>query len=160
MAIRLATAADIIAIHECHDAAILEKASETYNSNIIQGWMSYLNPDKIAKDQEKLSRSDFLCVVYEEKNMIYGFAMVDYAKNYLNAIYVRQGAKTKNLGTKILDYIKLNAQSRGVTTLWFEASVNARDFYVRGGAVSLEETSHTLDTGQTMPCIKMRLDIT
>lgn len=150
---------DIPAIHDCHDAAILEKASDCYLPEIIQGWVSGQSPDLIEKDRLRLRDPNFVCFVYEEKDTIYGFAMIDYNKNYLNAIYVRQGAREKKVGQKLIDYVKLNALERGASELSFEASLNSQEFYERNGAETIEISTHIMGAGQKMPCVKMRLKI-
>lgn len=155
MAIRLATIEDIPAMHDCHDAAIRERAAAFYSPEIIHMWQSHNKPEYIARDADLFANPDWVMLVFEQDGVIYGMGMANPVERHLRAIYVMSGSG-QPAGSLLLEDIVQACRARECPYLDFDASVNARDFYERHGAVTLEESIHMMG-GIPMACLKMRL---
>lgn len=155
--IREARPEDIPAMHECRDAAILEKAGDFYDQIVLEDWMTKENPKIFENDRKAMESGHWIYLLYEHKGTVYGMANASPEERKLGRIYARRGAETpvgQNLLTRLIELCR----EASCPYLDFDASLNSRDFYERNGAIVVEENAvYTSRRGLTVPCVKMRL---
>ncbi len=158
MSIRVATFDDIPAIHDCHDKAILQKATSSYSQDVIEEWLSKRSPKWMENDSRNM-QIGWVYLVYEKGEEIFGVASFQPDENKLGGIYTRNGVK-EAVGQKLIKEVIKLCKTKDCSFLDFESSVNARNFYEAQGAVAINEAIHIMAGGQKMPCVKMKLQIT
>jgi N-acetylglutamate synthase-like GNAT family acetyltransferase len=157
--IRFAVPSDALQILEAHRQAIVERARDFYDQEIIKAWA--FNPDdkkSVARIESEISDSDFIVLAAEAASKILGFAMVKCSGEELRAVYVAPN-KYKGVGRELLACIEEEARKRGVKNLGLDSSLNAESFYVNKGYKVIGRAIHHLPSGRDMTCVKMEKNL-
>jgi N-acetylglutamate synthase-like GNAT family acetyltransferase len=149
---------DAHAILECHRDAILAKAGNSYNEDVIKSWARTINEDKICKVEDEIQNLEWIYFVAESDEGIIGFGIITPENNELRAIYVRP-CKESDVGRSIMNKLLEEARLKDLSFLKMDASLNAELFYKKFGFRNLGRGFHTFESGAKMDCIKMRLDV-
>ena len=156
--IKRPTKSDARAILECHRDAILAKAGNSYNEDVIKSWARTIDEEKIRKVEGEIQNLEWIYIVAESCEGIIGFGIITPENNDLRAIYVRP-CKEHGVGRSIMKKLLEEARLKNLSFLKMDASLNAEPFYKQFGFQSLGRGFHTFESGAKMDCIKMRLDL-
>ena len=80
--------------------------------------------------------------VAEEKGKLIGFADYIPEKSQVTGVYVDPGHLRKGVGSKLLQKIIEDAETKGLSELRCESSVTALEFYQEHGFEVVEKTVH------------------
>lgn len=148
---------DALAILQCHQAAIKAKALAYYGEHIVNAWAPKVTDEVIQRIESEINQPDWIYLVAESEEGIIGFGIVVPKDNELRAVYVRP-SQSKQVGTTIMAELLAQSRRMGLTHLQMDASANAAPFYAQNGFKVISKGFHTLNTGDQMDCVKMRLD--
>lgn len=106
-----------------------------------------------------ITKGEVIVYVAEHEGRIIGFTIVSPKTNKLLALYVISG-NWKNVGKNLLMTVENQTRKMGASFLEGETSSNAKEFYRRCGYEISEASEHELPIGLTIPCYKIRKDLT
>jgi putative acetyltransferase len=152
----LAESADAPAILAAHRAAVLNTARTSYSDDVLRGWASSLDPERIQQMSENIAAEDQVTVVAEVDHRVVGFGRIIPLESELRALYVHSDYGSRGIGDVILRELERLAKDRGLKLLWLAASLNAEPFCARRGYEVVRSGEHTLRSGVRMPCIYMQ----
>ena len=95
-------------------------------------------------------------IVARTADQIVAFGSIEPASGELRALYVAPAHGRHGIAARILAALETRARRRGLTELHMNASLNAEAFYRRHGYAALGRGEHTLPSGGTMICVRMR----
>jgi len=132
-------------------------AAQSYDQDILNDWSSD-NPDRLAQFQQqiRLNADNSKMVIAAAGESIVGFGEVSLKTQEVKAVYVLPSAGRQGIGKQLLKHLEKFARESGLKDLWLDSSLNAETFYAANGFVLDAHGEHTLRSGRTMQCIKMR----
>jgi hypothetical protein len=152
--IRPAQLNDATSMIHAHREAVFAGAGNHYSQAILEAWSPGTTPDRVARMEQQISDPTLIILVAEYGADIVGFALVNTAINELGAVYVKPNS-IGGVGRTLLAEVEKRAFAI-VEFLTCDASLNAETFYKANGYTEEFRTTHTLKTGPTMPCIRMK----
>ncbi|ACX87904.1 GNAT family N-acetyltransferase [Pectobacterium parmentieri] len=85
---------------------------------------------------------------------------LDITNNSVEAIFTLPNYQNKGLATKILDAIKNEAKTRGITVLTLSSTPNAVAFYQANGfSIDKQGEYYSGSAKRSLPCVDMSLDM-
>jgi putative acetyltransferase len=154
--IELAQIQDAAAIAKIHYAAVHQTARSFYPEEVINGWSSPVNDERIEEIKRTIENSDEWMLVARQNDLIVGFGSIVPLHNELRGLYVHPSFGRRRIGARILIVLEHEARSLGLLYLQVDASINAEAFYRRYGFEIIEYASHQLFSGHEMACVKMQ----
>lgn len=149
--IRLATAADNIAISALQMDSIRSLCSGHYAPEQIEAWASRRTPElyeRVLENQE--------LYVAERDGILVGFGQLDLESGQVVAVYVMPAAARMGVGTALLRHLEAIAQLHGWQRLHLTASLNAVPFLETMGYEHVAPFEHVVATDVKLPCVSMR----
>jgi len=159
ISIRAAAVADVPQILAVHRAAVLEGAANSYDIETRHAWAADQSPAWITRLTDALTSGTELILVATQNDRVIAFGSIIPAESELRALYVDSACLHRGVGSRLLNHLELLAIKWGITALSFDASINAQAFYAKHGYQELVLGSHRLSNGVSMPCIRMRKEL-
>jgi GNAT superfamily N-acetyltransferase len=151
--IRPATKEDANGILEAHQDSIRKVASKDYNQVQISGWSDHLKPEGYVRAMDA-GESVFVAVI---DNKIVGFSAL--RESEVMAVYVASNAVGFGVARLLYLAIENLALENQATKLSLSASLTAEGFYQHLGFSKLYSSSHKLNSGVEIPCIRMEKNL-
>lgn len=149
--VRPATPPDAPGIARVHVAAIRGLGSQHYTADQISAWSSDKHPERYVA---ALADGEFMVVAQRVPDgVIVGFGSSK--ADEVRAVYVDPEHARLGVGTKLLEALESDAQSRGETSLRLDSSLGAVGFYAAHGYVGRERVHHRLRGGCQLECVPM-----
>lgn len=99
-------------------------------------------------------------MVEDEKGDVAATGYLDLDTHCLEAIFTLPAASGKGMATRIIEALKHEARSRGITRLTLDATPNAQSFYQKLGVVTLRENyHHSRMAGADLRCFEMAITL-
>lgn len=153
--VRFANAADAEGIIQAHHSAVHVTGAQDYPAEILTEWSAPVSQSRVNNYvQKSMPEETTLVAIVDGK--VAGFAALVEAKSELRAVYVHADFGGRGVGSALLREIEKVAQAKGCTELRLNSSLTALPFYKRHGYEDLGQGLHTLRSGRTMACVKMR----
>jgi putative acetyltransferase len=153
--VRVAKLEDVRGILEAHFSAIHNTAAKDYPLEILRSWSPPVTPARIDDYLRNVLPSE-TTIVAEVDDRIAGFGVIIESVNELRAVYVAAEFGNRGVGSAILQELERLAKQRGCRELHMDSSLTAAPFYLHCGYAELARAEHTLGSGATMACVKMR----
>ncbi|MDG2029950.1 MAG: GNAT family N-acetyltransferase [Phycisphaerales bacterium] len=153
--IREAKGDDAEGIAAVHHAAVHHAGAEAYPPDVLQHWSGPLNRERITDWQHRIVDPDEHFMVAESEGVIIGFGSILAGEGRLRGTYVKPEHARAGIGRDLLENLEQLAISSGVNRLQVDSSLNARHFYEAHGYETLEQTTHLLEDGFAISCIRM-----
>jgi putative acetyltransferase len=153
--VRSARIEDARGILEAHYSAVHETAAKDYSLEIRRAWAPPVTPARI-DDYLRNALPNETTVVADVDGPIAGFGVIIESANELRAVYVAAEFGSQGIGSALLRELERLAKGSGCTELHMDSSLTAAPFYLRHGYEELARAEHTLGSGATMACVKMR----
>jgi putative acetyltransferase len=108
-----------------------------YTQEQVEVWA----PDDMDQDRWEQTLSARCTFVAEQEGRLAGFGELEPMEEggLINRFYVSADHQGQGVGSALLSAIEAEAQQRGLTRLFTEASITARPFFERRGFVTLEK---------------------
>ena len=124
-----------------------------YDADAVNDWAAVRTGDDYAGRVANGARL-FVAV---EGGRVLGFSDYRIKRGlHRTAVYVRAEAARKGVGSALFNAAETAARRAGAEAIHVDASLVAVPFYLANGFEELGRGEHTLRTGRTMPCIRMR----
>jgi putative acetyltransferase len=153
--IRFAKHEDARGILDAHYSAVHETAARDYSLEIRRAWAVPVTPARI-DDYSRNALPNETTVVADVDGRIAGFGIIIESANELRAVYVAAEFGSQGIGSALLRELEKLAKESGCTELQMDSSLTAAPFYLHHGYEELARAEHTLNSGATMACVKMR----
>jgi len=148
--VRKATADDAAQIVELRKCSILALCVADYTKEQIDAWEG----KRIAAEyQRSIEKSPFFVSALGSK--VTGYAVYNPKSQELLAIYVDPNYVRQGAATLLVKRIVSDARSRGLESLWLDASLTAVPFYEAAGFAPVKETMHAF-SGESLECLRMK----
>lgn len=159
--VRQARPGDAQGILQAHRSAVRGTAANAYSQDVVDGWApATFSLERIEAFTRSIERGDAVVIVAEDgTGEIIGFGSIVPANSELRALYVRAEHGRQGVGRAILLELEALARRAGVIELRMDSSVNAASFYEANGYIAIEHGEHTLQSGVSMQCVRMRKTI-
>jgi len=154
LVIRIATEADAPEICETHTRAIRELCAKDYTSEQLEAWAG---PRK-ATDYLGPIRNERLYVA-EESGRVIGFGQYYEVNKEICAIYVHPDFVRRGVARTLFKKVTEELRAKGLSRAWLDASLTSVPFYLAMGCREIEEQDHALGSGDSIPCVKMGVDL-
>ena len=118
-------------------------------SDILQDEFSYIDLSR-KKIIEKLGKENFFLIKCHQKNIILGFAELDFLekKARLNAIFVEDAFRGQGIATKLIHHLIHESKRRRIHTIFLlvkERNFPAKELYIKNGFDFKEMHNKELD---------------
>lgn len=153
--IREAKGEDAQGIAAVHHAAVHHAGAEAYPPDVLQHWSGPLNRERIKAWQNRIVDPDELFMVAESEGVVIGFGSILTSEGRLRGTYVKPEHARTGIGGSLLENLERLANSSGLDRLQVDSSLNASHFYQAHGYETLEQTTHLLEDGFAISCIRM-----
>jgi putative acetyltransferase len=139
---------------EVHHAAVRGIAAKDYSPEVVEDWAPIPVTER---DVERFlaNPDDEIRVVAEIDGKIVGIGCLVVANCELRACYVAPNAAHNGVGSALVREIERIARDHGLAYLQMDSSITAEPFYSHHGYSVHQRNEHTLNSGRSMPCIKM-----
>ena len=138
MTLRKATPQEAETLWNIRNQAIRHGCTTSYDAEVIARWTPDLMPERY---RQMVIEYPFY-VVEDEKGDVAATGYLDLDTHCLEAIFTLPAASGKGMATRIIEALKHEARSRGITRLTLDATPNAQSFYQKLGFVTLRENYH------------------
>ncbi|MFL4291048.1 GNAT family N-acetyltransferase [Enterobacter asburiae] len=156
MTLRKAKPQEAEILWNIRNQAIRHGCKISYAADVIARWTPDLMPERF---RQTIVEYPFY-VVENEKGDIAATGYLDLDTHCLEAIFTLPAAFGKGMATRIIEALKNEARSRGITRLRLDATPNAQSFYQKLGFVTLSETyHHSRMAGVDLRCFEMAIDL-
>jgi putative acetyltransferase len=153
--VRSARIEDARGILEAHYSAVHETAARDYALEIRKSWSLPVTPTRI-DDYSRNALPNETTVVADVDGRIAGFGVIIESANELRAVYVAAEFGRRGVGSALLRELERSAKQSGCAELHMDSSLTAAPFYLHHGYEELARAEHTLGSGSTMACVRMR----
>jgi GNAT superfamily N-acetyltransferase len=148
--VRKATAGDAAQILELRERSILTLCVGDYADEQIAAWMG----KRIATEyQQWIEKSPYFVSTLGSK--VTGYAAYNPNSQQVLAVYVDPDFVRQGAATSLVRAVQSDARSRGVESLWLDASLTAVPFYKAAGFTPVRETTHAFG-GVSLVCLRMK----
>ena len=154
--VRPATLEDCVDTAIIHGESIRGLCAEHYTPEQIHAWHPEDKPENM---RIGMTEKGLIPFIAEHNNRAVGFSLLDPATNTLLAVYVLPEYAGKGVGRLLTEAIEVEAVKQGCELLQLDSSMNALPFYKRCGYIEGEHTTHRLNTGVDIPCVKMHKNL-
>ncbi|MEP9014436.1 GNAT family N-acetyltransferase [Enterobacter roggenkampii] len=152
MTLRKATPQEAETLWNIRNQAIRHGCKTSYDAEVIARWM----PERY---RQMVIEYPFY-VVEDEKGDVAATGYLDLDTHCLEAIFTLPAASGKGMATRIIEALKHEARSRGITRLTLDATPNAQSFYQKLGFVTLRENyHHSRMAGADLRCFEMAITL-
>lgn len=156
MTLRKATPQEAETLWNIRNQAIRHGCTTSYDADVIARWTPNLMPERF---RQMVIEYPFY-VVEDEKGDAAATGYLDLDTHCLEAIFTLPAASGKGMATRIIEALKQEARSRGITRLTLDATPNAQAFYQKLGFVTLSESyHHSRMAGADLRCFEMAIDL-
>jgi len=156
MVLRRANPQEAEILWNIRNQAIRHGCKISYDADVIARWTPDLMPERF---RQTIVEYPFY-VMEDEKGVIAATGYLDLDTHCLEAIFTLPAAFGKGMATRIIEALKSEARSRGITHLRLDATPNAQPFYHKLGFVTLRETyHHSRMAGVDLRCFEMAIDL-
>ena len=153
LVIRLAVADDATPIIDIHSRAVQELCSSDYTAEQIDAWIGKRTPEDMAL---RIAKHPFF--VADRNGKLTGYATYSVNSSELLSIYVDPDFARQGVASTLMNELLADARSKGLTTLWLDASLTAVPFYEAVGFISNMETIYVFD-GVLLECMRMEISL-
>lgn len=156
MTLRKATPQEAETLWNIRNQAIRHGCTTSYDAEVIARWTPDLMPERY---RHMVIEYPFY-VVEDEKGDVAATGYLDLDTHCLEAIFTLPAASGKGMATQIIEALKHEARSRGITRLTLDATPNAQSFYQKLGFVTLRENyHHSRMAGADLRCFEMAITL-
>ena len=156
MTLRKANPQEAETLWNIRNQAIRHGCKTSYDADVIARWTPDLMP---ARYRQMVIEYPFY-VVEDEKGHVVATGYLDLDTHCLEAIFTLPAATGKGMATRIIEALKQEARSRGITRLTLDATPNAWTFYQKLGFVTLNEKyHHSRMAGADLSCFEMAINV-
>lgn len=156
MTLRKAKPQEAEILWNIRNQAIRHGCKASYDADVIARWTPDLMPERY---RQMVIEYPFY-VVEDEKGEIAATGYMDLDTHCLEAIFTLPAASGKGMATRIIEALKKEARSRGITRLTLDATPNARSFYQKLGFATLSEKyHHSRMAGADLRCFEMAINV-
>ena len=156
MTLRKATPQEAETLWNIRNQAIRHGCTTSYDAEVIARWTPDLMPERY---RQMVIEYPFY-VVEDEKGDVAATGYLDLDTHCLEAIFTLPAASGKGMATRIIEALKHEARSRGITCLTLDATPNAQSFYQKLGFVTLRENyHHSRMAGADLRCFEMAITL-
>jgi putative acetyltransferase len=153
--LRRAKAEDAEGMAAVHHSAVHHAGAEAYPPDVLEHWSGPLNRERIADWHQRIVDTNELFMVAESEGVILGFGSIQIDSSRLRGTYVKPDHARTGIGRDLLESLEQLAISTDLDRLQVDSSLNASNFYAAHGYTVLEQTTHQLDDGFAIACIRM-----
>ncbi|HGW3767402.1 TPA: N-acetyltransferase family protein [Enterobacter cloacae] len=118
--------------------AIRHGCKISYDADVIARW----TPDDMPEHYRQMVAENPFYVVEDEKGDIAATGYLDLETHNIEAVFTLPAASGKGLATQIIEALKSEARTRGITRLMLSSTPNAHAFYQKLGFVTMGENYH------------------
>ncbi|ESN54570.1 GNAT family N-acetyltransferase [Enterobacter sp. MGH 16] len=156
MTLRKATPQEAETLWNIRNQAIRHGCTTSYDAEVIARWTPDLMPERY---RQMVIEYPFY-VVEDEKGDVAASGYLDLDTHCLEAIFTLPAASGKGMATQIIEALKHEARSQGITRLTLDATPNAQSFYQKLGFVTLRENyHHSRMAGADLRCFEMAITL-
>lgn len=156
MTLRKATPQEAETLWNIRNQAIRHGCTTSYDAEVIARGTPDLMPERY---RQMVIEYPFY-VVEDEKGDVAATGYLDLDTHCLEAIFTLPAASGKGMATRIIEALKHEARSRGITRLTLDATPNAQSFYQKLGFVTLRENyHHSRMAGADLRCFEMAITL-
>ena len=156
MTLRKATPQEAETLWNIRNQAIRHGCTTSYDAEVIARWTPDLMPERY---RQMVIEYPFY-VVEDEKGDVAATGYLDLDTHCLEAIFTLPTASGKGMATQIIEVLKHEARSRGITRLTRDATPNAQSFYQTLVFVTLRENyHHSRMAGADLRCFEMAITL-
>ena len=155
ISVREAEGGDAEGIAAVHHAAVHNAGGETYPPDALNHWSGPLNQQRIDDWHRRIQDDAEPFVVAESEGTIIGFGSILPQSGRLRGTYVKPEHERTGIGRKLLARLEEIAADSGLERLQVDSSLNAGSFYTARGYELLEQTTHQLEDGFKIACLRM-----
>lgn len=156
MTLRKARPQEAETLWNIRNQAIRHGCKTSYDAEVIARWTPDLMPERY---RQMVIEYPFY-VVEDEKGDVAASGYLDLDTHCLEAIFTLPAAFGKGMAARIIEALKHEARSRGITRLTLDATPNAQSFYQKLGFVTLREHNHhSRMAGADLRCFEMAIDL-
>ncbi|HHK9553980.1 GNAT family N-acetyltransferase [Enterobacter sichuanensis] len=156
MTLRKAKPQEAETLWNIRNQAIRHGCKASYDADVIARWTPVLMPERY---RQMVIEYPFY-VVEDEKGHVAATGYLDLDTHCLEAIFTLPAATGKGMATRIIEALKQEARSRGITRLTLDATPNAWTFYQKLGFVTLNEKyHHSRMAGADLRCFEMAINV-
>lgn len=156
MTLRKARPQEAETLWNIRNQAIRHGCKTSYDAEVIARWTPDLMPERFRK---MIIEYPFY-VVEDEKGDVAATGYLDLDAHCLEAIFTLPAASGTGMATRIIEALKQEARSRGITRLTLDATPNAQSFYQKQGFVTLSESyHHSRMAGVDLRCFEMAINL-
>jgi putative acetyltransferase len=152
--IREAVAGDATQIIVIHARSVRALCSGDYTPEQIEAWIGKRTPEEMA---QRIAMHPFF--VAERNGKLTGYAVYNVNSSELLSIYVDPDFARQGVASALMNVLLADAWSKGLATLWLDASLSAVPFYETVGFVRIMETTHAF-RGVPLECMRMEMSLT
>jgi putative acetyltransferase len=152
--IREAEAGDAAQLIDVHARSVRALCSGDYTAEQIDAWVGKRTPEEMAL---RIARHPFF--VAESNGKLTGYATYNVKSSELLSIYVDPDFARQGVASALMNELLADARSKGLATLWLDASRTAVPFYETVGFVRIMETAHAF-RGVPLACMRMEMSLT
>jgi len=152
--IREAEAGDAARIVEIHARSVRALCSGDYTAEQIDAWIGKRTPEEMAL---RIAMHPFF--VADHNGKLTGYATYNVNSSELLSIYVDPDFARQGVASALMNELLADARSKGLATLWLDASFTAVPFYETVGFVRIMETTHIF-RGVPLECVRMEMPLT
>ncbi len=153
---REGTSADAEGVGAVHHAAVHHAGAEAYPPDALEHWSGPLTGARLKEWSARLSDANEYFTVAVTEGVVVAFGSLLLETDRLRGTYVKPDHARAGIGSELLAHLEENAVTNGLDHLQVDASINARAFYAHHGYEVIEETTHRLEDGYEIACIRMR----
>ncbi|MCK7226306.1 GNAT family N-acetyltransferase [Enterobacter asburiae] len=156
MTLRKAKPQEAEILWSIRNQAIRHGCKTSYDADVIARWTPELMPERY---RQMVIEYPFY-VVEDEKGDIAATGYLDLDTHRVEAIFTLPAASGKGMATRIIEALKNEARSRGITRLTLDATPNAQPFYQKLGFATLSEKyHHSRMAGADLRCFEMAIEL-
>ncbi|KJN32856.1 MULTISPECIES: GNAT family N-acetyltransferase [Enterobacter] len=156
MTLRKANPQEAETLWNIRNQAIRHGCKTSYDADVIARW----TPDLMPERYRQMVIDYPFYVVEDEKGHVAATGYLDLDTHCLEAIFTLPAATGKGMATRIIEALKQEARSRGITRLTLDATPNAWTFYQKLGFVTLNEKyHHSRMAGADLRCFEMAINV-
>lgn len=156
MTLRKANPQEAETLWNIRNQAIRHGCKTSYDADVIARW----TPDLMPERYRQMVIDYPFYVVEDEKGHVVATGYLDLDTHCLEAIFTLPSATGKGMATRIIEALKQEARSRGITRLTLDATPNAWTFYQKLGFVTLNEKyHHSRMAGADLRCFEMAINV-
>lgn len=156
MVLRRANPQEAEILWTIRNQAIRHGCKTSYDADVIARWTPDLMPERY---RQMVIEYPFY-VVEDEKGDIAATGYLDLDTHRVEAIFTLPAASNKGMATRIIEALKNEARSRGITRLTLDATPNAQSFYQKLGFATLSEKyHHSRMAGADLRCFEMAIEL-